>query len=74
MTQECELLQKCGFLADYRGNTEVIKAGWIQMYCSSLEKSETCERKKVRKRTGAPPPNNMTPSGKMLSPDPEASH
>ena len=69
MAQECELLTKCGFFANYKGNTEVIKVGWIQIYCNSLEKSEKGERKKHRKRTGTPPADNMTPSGKLLSAD-----
>jgi hypothetical protein len=68
MSQQCELLAKCGFFANYKGNTDVVREGWIRMYCESAEKSARCERKKIRRETGQPPPDNMAPTGKMLSP------
>ncbi len=64
--EKCELLDTCGFFLNFRGNSEVVKQGWIRMYCQDKEKSERCERKKYRKRTGQAPPDNMAPTGKML--------
>lgn len=66
VSDKCELLEKCGFFLNYQGNSEVIKKGWIRMFCESKAKSETCERKKIRMKTGKPPADNMTPSGKLL--------
>ena len=66
MEKRCENLVKCGFFMNYSGNNEVIKQGWIRMYCENYDKSEKCERKKMKKKTGSPPPDNMTPTGKFL--------
>jgi hypothetical protein len=66
MSDACELLGKCGFFNNYKGNTEAIKKGWTQVFCESFEKSERCERKKIRKETGKPPADNMAPTGSML--------
>ena len=66
MSQKCELLEKCGFFLNFKRNSEVVKQGWIRAFCENLDKSEKCERKKTRKRTGKPPADNMAPTGKML--------
>jgi len=66
MSAKCELLDRCGFFLNFKGNTEVIKQGWIKYYCDDLEKSAKCERKKIRTQTGKPPADNMAPSGKLL--------
>jgi hypothetical protein len=66
MSEPCELLEKCGLFLRYKGNTDVVKQGWIRMYCEDQEKSEHCERKKVRMRTGQPPADNIAPSGELL--------
>jgi hypothetical protein len=66
MAQKCELLEKCGFFLNFKKNSEVVKRGWIRAFCESLDKSENCERKKIRKQTGKPPADNMAPTGKML--------
>jgi hypothetical protein len=66
MSEQCELLDKCGFFLNYKANSEVIKEGWIRMFCENKEKAEKCERKKIRKQTGKPPADNMTPTGRML--------
>ena len=50
MKEQSELLEKCGFFNNFRGNSEVIKKGWIRLYCEDKEKSETCERKKSVKK------------------------
>jgi hypothetical protein len=66
MSEKCEMLESCGFFANYKGNTETIKEGWIKMFCHDRARSEFCERKKHRKRTGEPPADNMSPSGRFL--------
>ncbi|MGA1789879.1 MAG: hypothetical protein ACMUIM_00210 [bacterium] len=66
MSEKCELLEKCGFFINYKGNSEVVRQGWISMFCESKEKSGKCERKKIRMQTGKPPSDNMTPTGQML--------
>ena len=66
MKEKCELLEKCGFFLNYKANTEAVIKSWISMYCDDKEKSEKCERKKIRKQTGKPPADNMTPTGKLL--------
>ena len=67
MDQKCELLEKCGFFITFKGNAEVVKQGWIKLYCESLVKSEKCKRKQIRKETGKPPVDNLSPTGKILS-------
>lgn len=64
--EKCELLEKCGFFANYHGSSEVIRQGWVMAFCEVRDKSESCERKKIRKATGKPPADNMAPNGKML--------
>ena len=66
MPEPCEFLDKCGFFLNYRGNTEVVKQGWIRLFCEDQVKSEQCARKKVRKQTGQPPADNMSPTGDLL--------
>jgi len=62
----CESLEKCGFFHNFNGNTEVVMQGWVRLYCEDQEKSERCVRKQIRKATGAPPVDNMAPTGKLL--------
>ncbi len=66
MSQCCQNLEICGFFTNYKGNSEVVKNGWIRMFCENLEKSESCERKKFKQRIGQAPPDNMAPTGKFL--------
>jgi hypothetical protein len=66
MEQNCELLEKCGFFINFKGNSEVIRQGWVRMFCQSQEKSERCQRKKIRRETGSPPPDNMAPTGDVI--------
>ena len=66
MSEKCELLDNCGFFNNYKGNSEVVKNGWIRMFCESKEKSINCARKKIRMETGRPPADNMAPTGKFL--------
>jgi len=62
----CEHLKTCGFFLKFSGNTEVVKSGWVKMYCDSKEKSLNCARKKIREKTGVAPEPAMAPSGKIL--------
>ncbi len=62
----CELLASCGFFNRFQGNHEVVKQGWIKLYCNDGVWSEKCARKIVYRQTGTPPADNMTPTGKML--------
>ena len=62
----CENLETCGFFNNFKGNTEVIKQGWVRMYCQSREKSERCARKKIKRETGQSPADNMAPTGDMV--------
>lgn len=64
--EQCQFLEKCGFFNNFQGNPEVIKEGWIRMYCNNYEKSETCARKKYRLEHGSPPADNVSPTGKAL--------
>jgi hypothetical protein len=67
MESNCELLEKCGFFNKYKANSGVIRQGWIRMYCQSHEKSDKCKRKQIRRETGTPPPDNMAPTGDMMT-------
>jgi hypothetical protein len=66
MEEKCELLEKCGFFINFKGNSEVIKQGWVRMFCESKMKSERCKRKQVRRETGNPPLDNMAPTGDII--------
>ncbi len=61
----CEFLDKCGFFNNFSRQAEVIKSGVLN-YCTNKKNSDACERKKYRRQTGHPPPDNMTPQGKTL--------
>jgi hypothetical protein len=66
MHDGCEFLSACGFLNNVRANSELIKDGWISMYCKSGERSERCKRKHIRKKTGHPPIDHMAPTGEII--------
>lgn len=66
MENDCGRLDKCGFFNAYKGNSEVTRAGWITMYCRNARKCEECARKLYFKERGTPPPDNMTPTGRLL--------
>jgi hypothetical protein len=66
MSEKCERVEKCGFFSNYEGNSQVMKAGWIKMFCTNFKNSAECKRKAVFLKTGHPPPDNMAPTGKML--------
>lgn len=62
----CQFLSTCGFFNNFQGNTEVVKQGWVSIYCKDEEKSNKCVRKAYRQEHGTPPVNNMSPTGKMI--------
>lgn len=64
--ESCKFLTECGFFNNFQGYPEVIKEGWIRMYCNNMEKSETCSRKIYRLEHGTPPVENMSPTGKFI--------
>jgi hypothetical protein len=66
MAEKCELLEKCGFFQNFKLNSDVVKNGWISLYCEDQVKAEKCERKKIRKATGKPPADNMAPTGTIF--------
>jgi hypothetical protein len=66
MNETCELLDKCGFFKNFKGNSEVMKNNWIKMFCEDVRLSQDCQRKKIRAQTGNPPVDNMSPTGKIL--------
>lgn len=65
-TEKCEFLETCRFLINFRTHPDVVRQLTVDLYCNDLELSELCERKKIRKQTGEPPADNMTPTGKLL--------
>ncbi len=64
--KSCELFDTCKFLLAYKGGSLVQLEGWMKEYCSNLEASEKCIRKKLHKETGQPVANNITPTGELL--------
>ena len=62
---ECELLSSCGFFRKYQGSKDLLCKGIIQMYCKGA-KMDSCKRKEYRKEHGAPPSDDMMPSGQDL--------
>jgi hypothetical protein len=63
---QCELLKNCEFFTRFRGHSDSTISGWISLYCRNIEKSETCQRKRIRQKTGKPPAYNMAPTGRIL--------
>jgi hypothetical protein len=66
MEEHCELLKICGFFKKYEKDWSFACKGMIQEYCTGSKMNE-CKRKEYRKQHGAPPSDDMTPSGTMLS-------
>lgn len=64
MEAHCELLDNCGFFKKYGEVQSVACAGMIKQYCKGPSMNE-CKRKEYRKQNGAPPSEDMMPSGKM---------
>lgn len=66
MSDECANLSVCGFFNKYKDTNKAACLGFIKLYCRG-EKRDECERKKYRKLHGAPPPDNMMPSGVLVT-------
>jgi len=45
MSEKCELLDNCGFFNNYKGNSEVVKNGWIRMFCKSRKINKLRQKK-----------------------------
>ncbi|PLX96759.1 MAG: hypothetical protein C0621_01450 [Desulfuromonas sp.] len=65
---DCDLLEKCGFFAKYRDSLNLACRGFIKSYCTG-EKMDDCERKRYRQQHGAPPVDEMLPTGQMVPSD-----
>ncbi|MBN1531623.1 MAG: hypothetical protein JXA20_03075 [Spirochaetes bacterium] len=66
MSQECELLEKCGFFKKYNEINSLACRGFIANYCKG-PKIDQCKRKEYRNRYGVPPSDDMMPDGQMYS-------
>ena len=63
---KCELLEKCGFFKKYQNSIDLACKGFIRMYCKG-EKMIECKRMDYRKKHGAPPTDDMLPTGQIMS-------
>jgi hypothetical protein len=66
MNEICELLEKCGYFSKYQNSKKTLCQGWIRQYCMG-PKMDQCKRKIYRSEHNAPPPDDMMPSGLMVS-------
>ena len=64
MTEQCELLDKCGFFKKYQEVNDLACRGFIHRYCKGKEMNQ-CKRKEFRLKHGTPPSDDMMPSGNM---------
>lgn len=62
---DCELLDRCGFFLKYQDTLNLACRGFIKTYCKG-PKMDECERKKYRRAHGAPPADDMLPTGQMM--------
>ncbi len=62
---DCELLDKCGFFKKYCTTNNMACQGLINRYCKG-DDMKNCKRLEYRNTHGAPPPDNMMPSGIMV--------
>lgn len=63
---DCPNLSNCGFMKKYCDAKSLVCQGFITMYCKG-EKQAQCQRKQYKLTHGAPPPDNMMPSGQMIA-------
>ncbi|MBN1346169.1 MAG: hypothetical protein JXQ73_26005 [Phycisphaerae bacterium] len=68
MPETCALLDSCGFFKKYRSSSDLACKGFIAKYCRGQQMSE-CKRKQYRQQHGAPPPDEMMPSGVTIKTD-----
>ena len=62
---DCDLLGTCGFFRKYQDSLDLACRGFIKSYCKG-PKMDACARKQYRKEHGAPPDDNMLPTGQMM--------
>ncbi|MDH3998425.1 MAG: hypothetical protein OET90_06260 [Desulfuromonadales bacterium] len=62
---DCELLDVCGFFKKYNDTINLACRGFVKTYCRG-DKMNECERKKYRLEHGAPPADDMLPTGQMM--------
>ncbi len=65
MTEECELLETCGFFKKYQAMKDLACKGFIKLYCRGPKK-EICKRKQYRAEHRELPSDDMLPSGDMI--------
>jgi len=63
---KCDKLETCGFFKKYQDSHARACKSLIETFCLNEEKSETCARKKIFKETGAPPDDDMMPTGQTV--------
>ena len=66
MTNECELIGKCGFFKKYQETKDLACKGFLRMYCRG-EKMSQCKRREYRDKNGTPPPDEMMPNGQIIT-------
>ena len=66
MDKKCDLINECAYFKLYEEQRSMAIDVWKKLFCMNISKSEKCERKKIRKETGEPPPDNMSPTGELL--------
>ncbi|MBN2217163.1 MAG: hypothetical protein JW719_07285 [Pirellulales bacterium] len=66
MKDECELLKNCGFFQKYQEVKDLACRGFIRMFCRG-PRMEECKRKQYREKHGAPPSDDMLPTGQMVA-------
>ncbi|PLX94587.1 MAG: hypothetical protein C0621_05260 [Desulfuromonas sp.] len=59
---DCEKLEKCPFFIKYEGSPEFKTQGFKNLYCTGPLQSQ-CARIDFKAKTGAPPSENLSPSG-----------
>jgi hypothetical protein len=63
--QECELLDTCGFFIKYQNTLNLACKGFIKSYCKG-DLMDECKRKEYRMEHGAPPEDDMLPTGHIV--------
>ena len=66
MDIECKFLATCGFFKKYQASKQLACRGFIRQYCRGPKKDE-CKRKLYRAEHGSSPPDDMMPTGHMMS-------
>lgn len=63
--EHCDLLEKCGFFQRYQNDLDLACRGFIKTYCKG-PKMDDCKRKAYRAAHGAPPHDDMLPTGQSM--------